>query len=207
MDFEKEYSNLEKRARGWFICIVLVELVVALWFALPKLQNMRSSYEVFDTVEYLNEQHAWYTQTVVDKVDASKNEVVVHPFNRDDLTFNVASYDASAYENGSTLEVFFKDQETPLCIRSEIEGRMRGFIEDLVKVATTGFAVIISLFIFSSISDAILNRKYNKMLSMMEDEELNNSVENCEESMNNCEESVNDLDDDLEVIDLDRELR
>ena len=206
MDIEKEYSKLEKRARRWFICIVLVELVMALWFALPKLQNMRSSYEVFDTVEYLNEQHAWYTQTVVDKVDASKNEVVVHPFNRDDLTFNVASYDASAYENGSTLEVFFKDQETPLCIRSEIEGHMRGFIEDLVKVAATGFAVIISLFIFSSISDSILNRKYNKMLSMMEDEELDNSVENCEESINDCEESINDLDDDLEVIDLDREL-
>ena len=199
MDIEKEYSKLEKRARGWFICIVLVELVMALWFALPKLQNMRSNYEVFDTVEYLNEQRAWYTQTVVDKVDASKNEVVVHPFNRDDLTFNVTSYDASAYENGSTLEVFFKDQETPLCIRSEIEGRMRGFIEDLVKVAATGFAVIISLFIFSSISDAILNRKYNKMLSMIEDEDLEDGVENFEESMNDCEESMHNLDDDLEV--------
>lgn len=202
MDIEKEYSKLEKRARGWFICIVLVELVVALWFALPKLQNMRSSYEVFDTVEYLNEQHAWYTQTVVDKVDASENKVIVHPFNRDDLTFNVASYDASAYENGNTLEVFFKDQETPLCIRSEIEGRMRGFIEDLVKVAIAGFAVIISLFIFSSISDSILNRKYYKMLSMVEDEELNDS----EESMNEREESMNELDDNLKIIDLDEEL-
>lgn len=195
MDIEKEYSKLEKRARGWFICIVLVELVMALWFALPKLQNMISSYEVFDTVEYLNEQKAWYTQTVVDKVDASKNEVVVHPFNRDDLTFNVASYDASAYENGNTLEVFFKDQETPLCIRSEIEGRMRGFIEDLVKVAIAGFAVIISLFVLSSISDSILNRKYYKMLSMVEDEELNDS-----------EESMNELDDNLKIIDLDEEL-
>jgi hypothetical protein len=202
MDIEKEYSKLEKRARGWFICIVLIELVMALWFVLPKLQNMRSSYEVFDTVEYLNEQKAWYTQTVVDKVDASKNEVVVHPFNRDDLTFNVASYDASAYENGNTLEVFFKDQETPLCIRSEIEGRMRGFIEDLVKVAIAGFAVIISLFVFSSISDSVLNRKYYKMLSMVEDEELNDS----EESMNEREESMNELDDNLKIIDLDEEL-
>lgn len=196
MDIEKECMKLEKRTRGWFICIVLVELVMALWFSFPKLENMLNSYDVFQTVEYLNDQHAWYTQTVVDKVDTSKNEVVVHPFNREDLSFKVASYDASAYENGNTLDVFFKDEETPLCIRSEVEGRMEVFISDLVKVGAVAFGVIISLFVFSAMIDSIVSRFYMSLI----DEDEGYEDDNYEGIVDNTNE-----DDSLEIIDLDTE--